>query len=92
MGGGGRVSPHMSSPLAIEKHYTPSEISAVWNIAPSKVRELFANEPGVMRIGEPSRREGRKLVRSYFSMRVPESTMLRVHARLTSLPAVRRPA
>jgi hypothetical protein len=33
-------------------------------MSPSKVRELFAEEEGVFRFGEPSRREGKKLVRS----------------------------
>ena len=70
--------------LAHEKHYTPTELSALWNLAPSKVRELFENEPGVMRIGEGSRKEGRSIKRGYFSMRIPESVMVRVHTRLSS--------
>jgi hypothetical protein len=79
----------MSGLLATEKHYSPTEISALWGLAPSKVRELFADEPGVLMIGEPSRREGKRLVRSYFTMRIPESVMLRVHSRLSERSASR---
>lgn len=70
--------------LALEKHYTPVELAALWCLAPSKVRELLADEPGVLRIGEPSRRVGKKLTRGYFSLRIPESVAVRVHSRLTA--------
>jgi hypothetical protein len=70
--------------LATEKHYTPVELSELWNLSPSKVRELFADEPGVVRIGERSRREGRKLTRGYFTLRIPESVAIRVHSRLSA--------
>jgi hypothetical protein len=79
-------SPH----LATERHFTPTQLAALWGMSPSTVRELFAEEEGVIRFGEPSRREGKKLVRSYYSMRIPESVAGRVHASLTS--TARRPA
>jgi hypothetical protein len=43
---------------------------------------MFQNEPGVVLIGEPSRRLGRKLKRSYHTMRIPESVAVRVYERL----------
>jgi hypothetical protein len=70
--------------LATERHFTPGELAELWHLAPSKVRELFKDEPGVIRIGEPSRREGRTLKRAYYTLRIPESVAVRVHARLTS--------
>jgi hypothetical protein len=76
--------------LATERHFTPTQLAALWSMSPSKVRELFAKEEGVIRFGEPSRREGKKLVRSYYSMRIPESVAGRVHDSLTSI--ARRPA
>jgi hypothetical protein len=82
----------MQSLLATERHFTPIELAALWHLAPSKVRELFADELGVMRIGEPSRREGRKLTRAYFTLRIPESVAVRVHTRLTERPSARRRA
>lgn len=69
--------------LAGERHYSPKEL-AHWGLSESKIRRLFENEPGVLRLGEPSRRVGRKLKRSYFTMRIPETVALRVHRRLTS--------
>ena len=75
--------------LATERHFTPTQLAALWGMSPSKVRELFSEEEGVIRFGEPSRREGKKLVRSYYSMRIPESVAARVHDSLTS--TARRP-
>jgi hypothetical protein len=76
--------------LATERHFTPTHLAALWGMSPSKVRELFSEEEGVIRFGEPSRREGKKLVRSYYSMRIPESVARRVHDSLTSF--AKRPA
>ena len=76
--------------LATERHFTPTQLAALRGMSPSKVRELFSQEEGVIRFGEPSRREGKKLVRSYYSMRIPESVASRVHDSLTS--TARRPA
>jgi hypothetical protein len=75
--------------LATEQHFTPTQLAALWGMSPSKVRDLFAEEEGVIRFGEPSRREGKQLVRSYYSMRIPESVAARVHDSLTS--TARRP-
>ena len=81
----------MAAPiLATERHFTPTQLAALWGMSPSKVRELFSEEEGVIRFGEPSRREGKKLVRSYYSMRIPESVAARVHDSLTS--TAKRPA
>jgi len=44
---------------------------------------MFADEPGVLRIGEPSRRVGRKLTRRYYSLRIPHSVAERVHTQLS---------
>jgi hypothetical protein len=80
----------LRSALAGQKHYTPGELGELWHLAPSKIRELFTEEPGVIRIGEPSRRERRQLKRSYFTLRIPESVVERIHARLTSSNSRRR--
>ena len=47
-------------------------------------------EPVVLLIGEPSGRVGKKLKRSYFTMRIPQSVAERVHARLSSTSRSRR--
>lgn len=69
-----------------EQHYQPADLAKLWGLSPSKVRRIFEKEPGVLRIGEPSRRVGRALKRSYFTMRIPESVAQRVHQRLTRRP------
>jgi hypothetical protein len=43
---------------------------------------MFEGEPGVLRLGEPSRRLGKKLKRRYFTMRIPESVAIRVYERM----------
>lgn len=77
---------------ATEKHWSPIELAALWGISPQTIRELFADEPGVILIGKPSRREGRTLKRSYYTMCIPESVVVRVHTRLTERPSARRRA
>jgi hypothetical protein len=66
----------------LEKHLSPSELAERWGFSDSKIRRLFQNEPGVVLVGEPSRRLGKKLKRRYFSMRIPESVAVRVYERM----------
>ena len=67
---------------ALEHHFTPKELGERWGLSDTKVRRLFEKESGVLMVGEPSRRLGRKLKRSYFTMRIPESVAQRVHERM----------
>ena len=62
-----------------EKHYTPQEVAKLWAISRDTVRRLFADEPGVVRIGKPltTRR------RPYITIRIPASVLQRVHDRIT---------
>lgn len=55
----------------------------MWHLSQSTVRELFAGESGVMREGSPTRRVGGRSRRGYFTTRLPESAVHRVHPRLT---------
>jgi hypothetical protein len=66
----------------LERHFSSQELAESWGISPTKVRRLFKDEPGVVLIGEPSRRLGKKLKRSYFTMRIPESVAVRVYERM----------
>jgi len=70
--------------LALEKHYSPAQVTAIWGFSDTKVRRIFEEEPGVLLEGMPSRRSGRKLTRRYYSMRIPESVLRRVHSRLSN--------
>jgi hypothetical protein len=45
-------------------------------------RRIFADEPGVLRFGHETRRNGRRYKRRYYSLRIPLSVFLRVQDRL----------
>jgi hypothetical protein len=61
------------------RHYSPAEIGRLWNLSPDTIRHLFQNEPGVLQIGEKSRRGRRR----YVTLRIPEFVAARVHRRLS---------
>jgi len=67
-------------PLALERHYTPSEVAELWGWSRSKVLRVFREEPGVLlsqlRTLRPRKRQN-------FLLRIPESVLLRVHRRMT---------
>jgi len=71
-----------------EHHFQPADLAKLWGLSPTKIRRMFEDEPGVLRIGQPSRRVGRILKRSYHSLRIPESVAQRVHDRLTARRSV----
>jgi DeoR/GlpR family transcriptional regulator of sugar metabolism len=61
-----------------EKHYSVTELAALWNLSKQTIRRLFQDETGVVRIGE---REVRRH-RGYVTLRIPESVARKVHQRL----------
>jgi hypothetical protein len=63
---------------AIEKHYTVSEVAAMWSLSSDTVRALFRNHPGVLKLDSPEL--VRKKKRGYCVLRIPESVVQRVHA------------
>jgi hypothetical protein len=65
-----------------EKHYTPQALAGLWEVSAETIRNVFRNEPGVLRIAHPN---GKK--RKYVLMRIPESVAERVHRRLSAVPA-----
>jgi hypothetical protein len=65
---------------ATERHYSVAEIAEMWNLSPSAVRKLFQEEPGVLALGEPRPRFGRR--RGKVTLRIPQSVLERVHRRL----------
>jgi hypothetical protein len=73
-----RIAEATSSTGAIERHYTPREISSLWKLHASSIIRIFRDEPGVLKIGKKSSTRGR----SYVTLRVPESVLQRVHRRL----------
>ena len=72
----------MSSTYAHEEHFSVADIGSRWNLSSDAVRRLFAEEPGVVRIGAERRS---RYKRTYVTLRVPASVVERVHRRLSNL-------
>jgi len=65
---------------ALERHYAPDDLAAIWNLSADTVRRIFDREPGVLVI-EHTKNSSR---RRYRTLRIPESVALRVHRRMTN--------
>ena len=64
-----------------ERHFTAAQIGEMWTLSTDVVRKLFEREPGVLVIGDDSRRGKR----GYRTLRIPQSVVERVHRRLCNL-------
>lgn len=73
-----QVSANQSAVYA-ERHYSVQEVSAMWNLGPDAVRDLFMRETGVLVIGHDASRGKR----AYRTLRIPESVVQRVHRRMS---------
>ena len=62
-----------------EKHFSPSDLAKAWGVNVETIRNVFREEPGVVKIGAklPSHK------RSYLTLRIPQSVAVRVHKRLS---------
>jgi hypothetical protein len=56
-------------------HYTAAELAKLWRLHPTTVMGMFADEPGVLKIGRVN--SARK--RSYVTLRIPESVAARFY-------------
>lgn len=65
---------------ALEPHYSPTELAFRWSLSPDTVRNLFRDEPGVLKIARPETMHKRE----YVSLRIPESVVRRVGQRLAA--------
>jgi transcriptional antiterminator len=63
--------------VALERHYSVPEVAELWGVSEKTVRRLFDGEEGVLRWGnaESIRKRG------YYSLRIPQSVLIRVHHR-----------
>ena len=60
-------------------HYTVQELAALWGLGVDKIRELFADEAGVVKIQNPAK----KGKRAYTTLRIPEAVAQRVQRRMS---------
>ena len=66
------------SQLVNDKHYTVAEVSESWALSKDTIRRIFLVEEGVLKIVRP----GTRYKRSHITLRIPDSVMRRVHARM----------
>lgn len=62
-----------------ERHFTPADLAKAWSVDVETIRNVFRDEPGVVKIGD----KNPKHKRSYLTLRIPESVAVRVHRRLS---------
>ena len=58
-------------------HFTVQELAALWGFGVDKVRELFENEPGVIKLQSAPKKGKRR----YTTLRIPENVAERVQRR-----------
>jgi hypothetical protein len=63
------------APTPLERHFTPKEIAEIWRIDENTVRRIFQDEPGVLRLGNLSKRGKR----AYVTLRIPAAVLERVY-------------
>jgi hypothetical protein len=73
---------HVGLTPVTERHYSPSELGKVWGVSGETIRNIFREEPGVLRFNSKRTKAARK----YVSMRIPVSVAERVHKRLSAVP------
>jgi DeoR/GlpR family transcriptional regulator of sugar metabolism len=66
-------------PVATEKHFSVAELAALWKVSSDTIRRIFAEMPGVLKIGHGPSKKARK----YVTLRIPESVATRQHAVMT---------
>ncbi len=64
--------------VATEKHYTVPEVAKWWGFSDEFIRQIFRDEPGVLKSDRPETLHKR----GYRTIRIPESVLNRVHQRL----------
>jgi transcriptional regulator GlxA family with amidase domain len=72
------LTTHAVRGLALEKHYSVSELAQLWGLSQKSIRRIFLNEPGVVKWGHDESR----FKRAYITVRIPESVVQRVHRRM----------
>jgi hypothetical protein len=63
---------------ATEKHYSASELAAIWGVSDDTIRRAFGDLPGVLKICHP-RLLGRRTTKPRVTLRIPASLVDRMH-------------
>jgi hypothetical protein len=68
------------SSLMAEKHYSPDELADLWGVSAETIRNIFRDEPGVLKIGKT----GSRYKRGYVTLRIPQEVAERIHTKLSA--------
>ena len=68
-----KMNPAMS---ADERHFTPQQLAELWGVDVETIRNIFRNEPGVLKISNASKLR--------VTLRIPKPVAERVHRRLAA--------
>lgn len=63
----------------VGENYKVKELASLWGLSTDKIRELFEDEPGVLKVHSPAKRGKRP----YTSLRIPEAVAARVQRRMS---------
>jgi hypothetical protein len=71
-----------------DKHLKVSYLAEQWGLSDQFIRDLFKDEPGVIRVLRPEKSNGRTggFKREYESMQIPESVLVPTVAILAVMP------
>ena len=61
---------------AVEQHFTPAQVAQQWGVSTRTVRRLFANTPGVLKLGTKGK---------HVSLRIPGRLLKAHYAKLSAL-------
>lgn len=64
--------------VATEPHYSIAEVATMWGLSVSTIRRIIDRQPGLVIIGNA----GDGGTRRRTTVRIPESVLSRIHARL----------
>jgi len=62
-----------------ETHFSIADLAKLWRFKNNFIRDLFRDEPGVVKIGNP---KSTRAKRRYTQLRIPASVAERVHRRM----------
>jgi len=62
-------------------NYTVAELAQEWGLSPDKIRELFKEEPGVLKLTDENATKKRE--RKYVTLRIPPAVARRVARRIS---------
>ena len=63
----------------LETHYSVKQLAEAWGFSEDVIRNIFRDEPGVLKLSRPATRSKRR----YVSLSIPASVAHTVHKRLS---------